>query len=276
MTTRPTILALFLLLLPALAQPATPPSLPADSAKRLEKVLAGTASAFVLHDRANDRTVRFDEERSRKRFTPFSTFKVPNSLIGLETGVIRDPVAVVRWDRARRPPADHWPEGWKRDHSLRSAFKGSAVWFYQDLALKVGPEKMRSFLRRFEYGNQDTSGGIDQFWLASSLKISADEQVRFLRAFYDGKLGLSPRTNEIARDLFVYEKTPTYTLSAKTGSGPLGPGKALGWFVGYVETRGNVYFFAINTDGPSYTAIKDKRIDLTKAALRAVGVLPES
>lgn len=264
-----------LLLLPALAQPAAPPPLPADSARRLEKVFAGTESAFVLHDRTHNRTIRFDEERSRKRLTPFSTFKVPNSLIGLETGVIRDPDAVVPWDRARRPPADHWPEGWKRDHSLRTAFKGSAVWFYQDLAVKAGPEKMRTFLQRFSYGNQDTSGGVDQFWLNSSLKISAEEQVRFLRAFYGGRLGLSPRTNEIARDLFVYEKTPSYTLSAKTGGGPLGPGKALGWFVGYVETRGNVYFFATNIDGPSYSAIRDPRTDLTKAALRAVGVLPE-
>lgn len=268
------ILAL-LIFFPTLTESAASPPLPADSAQRLEKVLAGTGSAFVLYDRAHDRTVRFDEERSRKRFTPFSTFKIPNSLIGLETGVIRDPDAVVKWDRARRPPAEHWPEGWKRDHSLRSAFKGSVVWFYQDLAKKAGPEKMRSFLRRFSYGNQDTSGGVDQFWLASSLQISADEQVCFLRAFYDGKLGLSPRTNEIARELFVYEKTPAYTLSAKTGGGPTGAGQALGWFVGYVETRGNVYFFATNTDGPSYTAIRDKRIDLTKAALRAVGVLPE-
>lgn len=145
----------------------------------------------------------------------------------------------------------------------------------EDLAKKVGPERMRSFLQLFSYGNQDTSGGVDQFWLASSLKISADEQVRFLRAFYDGKLGLSPQTNEIARALFVYEKAPAYTLSAKTGGGTIRPGQALGWFVGYVGTRGNVYFFATNTEGPSYTAIKDKRIDLTKAALRAVGVLPE-
>lgn len=269
------LLALLVFLLPALANSAAPPPLPADTAKRLEKVLAGTGSAFVLYDRAHDRTVRFDEERSRKRFTPFSTFKIPNSLIGLETGVIRDPDAVVPWDRAKRPPTDHWPEGWKRDHSLRTAFKASVVWFYQDLATKVGPERMRSFVQRFEYGNQDTSGGIDQFWLASSLTISADEQVRFLRAFYDGKLGFSPRTNEIARDLFLQEKTPAYALSAKTGGGPQGPGKALGWYVGYVETRGNVYFFALNTDGPSYDAIKDKRIDLAKAALRAVGVLPE-
>lgn len=249
---------------------------PADAGQRLDKILSGTNTAFVLYDPAHDLYVRFDPERCRKRFTPFSTFKIPNTLIGLETGVVADPDAVVKWDQAKYPAEDHWPDGWKRDHSLRSAFKGSAVWFYRDLAKRVGRERMGAFLKRFEYGNQDQSGGIDTFWLNSSLKISADEQVEFLKAFLDGELGLSPRTNRIAREIMVYEKAPAYTVSAKTGGGPLGSGKALGWFVGFVETGGKVYVFALNTDGPSYSAIKDKRIDLTKAALRAVGVLPEA
>jgi beta-lactamase class D len=251
-----------------------PPALPADAGERVARVLAGTESAFVLYDQAHDRYVRFDEARCRERFTPFSTFKIPNSAIGLETGVIQNPDALVRWDQAKHPPQSHWPEAWRRDHSLRSAFKASTVWFYQDMAVRIGPERMAKHVRQFGYGNQDTSGGIDQFWLASSLKISADEQVRFLRSFHAGKLGLSPRTTATVKDIMVQEKTPAFTLSAKTGGGPKSPDKGLGWYVGYVETRGNVYFFALNTDGPSYDAIKDKRIDLTKAALRAAGVLP--
>jgi beta-lactamase class D len=237
-------------------------------------VLSGTDSAFVLYDAARDRYVRFDEARCRERLTPFSTFKIPNSAIGLETGVIQDPEALVRWDQEKHPAQSHWPEAWPRDHSLRSAYKASVVWFYQDMAERIGPERMAKYVRRFGYGNQDTSGGITRFWLASSLRISADEQVRFLRALHDGKLGLSPRTTATVKDIMVQEKTPDYTLRAKTGGGPKGPGKALGWYVGWVETRGNVYFFALNTDGPGYDAIKDKRIDLTKAALRAAGVLP--
>ena len=197
------------LLLFAPAAPAR--TFPADAAQRLDKLLSGTNTAFVLYDKADDRYVRFDPERCRKRLTPFSTFKIPNSLIGLETGVIADPDAVVKWDQTKYPAEDHWPEGWKRDQSLRSAFKASAVWFYRDLAKKVGRESMSGFLKRFEYGNQDQCGGIDTFWLNSSLKISADEQVEFLKAFLDGQLGLAPRTNRIAREIMVYEKTPAYT-----------------------------------------------------------------
>ena len=98
--------------------------------------------------------------------------------------------------------------------------------------------------------------------------------MRFLQAFHDGRLGLKPETMRIAKEVFHYEKGDGYTLSAKTGGGETGPEQALGWFVGYLETGGNVYYFALNTDGASFAAIRDKRIDLTKRALRALGLLP--
>lgn len=267
-------LAVLILLLISHPVPARPASLPPDAEQRLAGILKGTDTAFVLFDTKHDRTVRFDPQRCRERFTPFSTFKIPNSLIALETGVAADPDATVRWDQKKHPAQSHWPDGWKRDHSLRSAFKASAVWFFQEVAVKVGPKRMAEHLRRFRYGNQDISGGIDQFWLASSLKISADEQVEFLRALLEGRLGVSRQSRDILRDIMVYEKTPAYTIRAKTGGGPAGPGKALGWLVGYVEANDNLYIFALNTDGPSYSAIKDKRIDLAKTALRELGVLP--
>jgi beta-lactamase class D len=266
------LILLFLIFCPGPAARSTP--LPPDAEQRIDKVLKGTNTAFVLYDTRHERTVRFDAKRCQQRFTPFSTFKIPNTLIALETGVVADPDAVVRWDPKKRPAQSHWPEGWKRDHSLRSAFQASAIWFFQEVAVKVGPRRMAEHLRRFRYGNQDISGGIDRFWLASSLKISADEQVEFLRALLEGRLGVSQRSRDILRDVMLYEKGPAYTIRAKTGGGPVGPGKALGWLVGYVEANDNVYIFALNTDGPSYDAIKDKRVDLAKAAMRELKVLP--
>jgi beta-lactamase class D len=149
------------------------------------------------------------------------------------------------------------------------------VWFYRDVAVAVGEERMAQYLERCQYGTRDISGGQDRFWLGSSLKISADEQVAFLRAFHEDRLGLSPRTTKIAKEVFVYEKKEGTTLSAKTGGGLTAPGRALGWFVGYLETEGRVYYFAMNIDGESFEAIRDKRIDLTKRALRSLGLLPE-
>ncbi|HEX8709947.1 MAG TPA: penicillin-binding transpeptidase domain-containing protein [Pyrinomonadaceae bacterium] len=235
--------------------------------------------AFVLYDLKNDRYLRYDEARCRTRFSPFSTFKIPNSLIGLESGVIRDAEFVIAWNRAKYPPQENWNiepfVHWGQDQTLSTAFKYSVVWYYRELALRVGAERMKSFVARLDYGNRDTSGGLDRFWLGSSLRISADEQVEFLKRLYAAKLPVSPRSLAIVRKLMIREETPAYRLSGKTGGGSLPDGKALGWFVGYVETKGNVYFFATNLEGPDYLAIRDERIDLTKRILAGLGYLPK-
>jgi beta-lactamase class D len=123
------------------------------------------------------------------------------------------------------------------------------VWYYQELARRIGPERMREYLRRFDYGNADIGGGIDQFWLTGDLRISADEQVAFLRRFLGDALGVSPRTAEIARDLLVLEETPDYRLSGKTGwAGVDIDGPEIGWLVGWLERDGQVHVYALNIE----------------------------
>jgi beta-lactamase class D len=248
------------------------------NAQDLSPFFKDTRGAFVLYDLKNDRYLRYNEERCRERFSPKSTFKIPNSLIGLETGVIRDADFVIPWNRQKYPPQDNWDQypfkHWGQDHTLRSAIKYSVVWYYRELALRVGQRRMKNFVTAFRYGNQDISGGIDNFWLGSGLKISADEQVEFLRKLYAGRLPVSRRSTEIVKDILVLEKTPEYTLSAKTGGGSIAEGRYIGWFIGYVETKGNVYFFACNIEGTSYPEIRDKRIDITKRILTELGLLP--
>jgi beta-lactamase class D len=248
------------------------------NAQDLSPFFKDTRGAFVLYDLKNDRYTRYNEERCRERFSPKSTFKIPNSLIGLETGVIRDADFVIPWNRQKYPPQDNWDQypfkHWGQDHTLRSAIKYSVVWYYRELALRVGQQTMKKFVTAFRYGNQDISGGIDNFWLGGGLKISADEQVEFLKKFYAGRLPVSGRSTEIVKDILVLEKTPQYTLSAKTGGGSIADGRYIGWFVGYLETKGNVYFFACNIEGASYPEIRDKRIDVTKRILAELGLLP--
>jgi beta-lactamase class D len=247
-------------------------------AQDLSPFFKDTNGAFVLYDQKNDRYIRYNEERCRERFSPKSTFKIPNSLIGLETGVIRDADFVIPWNRQKYPPQD-WNEypfkHWGQDHTLRSAIKYSVVWYYRELALRVGQERMKKYVTAFDYGNRDISGDIDYFWLGGGLRISADEQVEFLKKFYAGRLPVSKRSTEIVKDILVLEKTADYKLSAKTGGGPIAEGKYIGWFVGYVETKGNAYFFACNIEGSSYAGIRDKRIDVTKRILAELGYLPK-
>ena len=254
-------------------------------AQDLRPFFKDTTGAFVLYDLNNHRYVRYNAVRCRQRFSPFSTFKIPNSLIGLETQVIADADYVIGFEPEKFPEAAGWTTPpfveWKRDHTLRSALKYSVVWYYRELARRVGAERMKKYVAAFGYGNRDISGGLGSprlfqaFWLRSSLQISADEQIEFLKRFYTGKLPVSRRSQEIVKDILVLEKTPRYTLSGKTGGGARSAQTSLGWFVGYVETQGNVYFFATNIDGPNYEAIRDRRIDLTKAILKSLGYLPD-
>lgn len=245
----------------------------------LSSVFKGTKGAFVLYDMKSKRYVRYNEQRCRERFSPKSTFKIPNSLIGLETGVIRDAEFVIPWDREKYSPTTNWtPEqlvNWSKDQTLRSAIKYSVVWYYKELALRVGEQQMKKYVTAFKFGNNDISGRVDDFWLNNRLKISADEQVEFLKAFYMGRLPVSQRSTEVVKDILVFDKTPAYTLSAKTGGGPISQGVYIGWFVGYLETKGNVYFFATNIEGASFTEIRDKRIELTRQILRVLGYLPD-
>ncbi|MDQ3280528.1 MAG: penicillin-binding transpeptidase domain-containing protein [Acidobacteriota bacterium] len=250
----------------------------ADAAQDLAKIFGEHRGAFVMYDLKNDRYTRYDAQRCAQRFSPKSTFKIPNTLIGLESGVIRDANFVIPWDRVRNPPQPNWNVEpfvhWPHDQTLRTAFKWSVVWYYQELARRVGRERMQQFLRRFHYGNETIGQDVDQFWLDGSLQISANEQIDFLRRFYARKLPLRRRTFTIACDVMLVESTPEYRLTAKTGGGSIREGVVIGWYVGFVERGGNVYFFATNVEGPSYMSVRDLRIDVTKQALRALNVLP--
>lgn len=252
-------------------------------AQDLSSFFENTEGTFVSYDLKGDRYVRHNEERARRRFSPFSTFKIPSSLIGLETGVIKDAEFTILWDRKKYPPQERSTDPfvhWNQNQTLRSAMKHSVVWYYRELAGRVGGQQMKRFVSDFNYGNRDTSGGLsspnlfEAFWLRSTLQISADEQVEFLKKFYKEELSVSSRSTKIVKDIILLEETPAYRLSGKTGSGSPG-GKPLSWFVGYLETKSNVYFFAINIEGADYLASREKRVDLTKRILAKLGYLPK-
>ena len=236
------------------------------------------AGAFVLYDLKRDGYLRYNEARCRERFSPFSTFKIPNSLIGLDTGVIADAEHVIKWDEKKYPAFDRDTlpfSAWWQDQTLRTALKRSVVWYYRELALKVGEKRMRDYVRRLHYGNEDASGPLNGFWLNSTLKISADEQVEFLKRLYREDLPASKRSVKIVKEIATLEETPDHKLSGKTGGGPLGENRYLGWFVGYLETGGNTYFFATQIEGPTYVSIRDERIALTRRILAGLGHLKE-
>jgi beta-lactamase class D len=240
----------------------------------LAPAFEGQGGAFVLKALHGERVDRFNEKRCAERASPFSTFKIPNALIGLETGVLQDADTRIPWDSAKYPRSTlPDPSHWARDQTLRSAVRYSVVWYFREMALRVGDAAMKKYVQNFHYGNEDISGGLDRFWLGSSLMISPDEQVSFLERFYQGLLPVSARSVAIVKDIITLERTPQYTLSGKTGGGKQGE-TYLGWFVGYLETKGDVYFFATQLDGATFASIESARLAVTKRLLSRLGLLP--
>ncbi len=240
----------------------------------LAQYFQGIDGAFVLYDVKQDKYYRHNTKRCDERLSPCSTFKIPNALIALETGAASDASFTLKWDSLKTPRQNLFNPDWARDHDLRSAMRFSVVWYFQELARRIGEQNYKKFLGQMDYGNQNLAGGLDKFWLANSLKISATEQVEFLKKFYYGQLGLSSRAVDMVKSIIVLEQTGQYKLSGKTGAGPRENGKMLGWLVGYVETDANVYFYALNMDGENFQAIAEKRLALTKALLRELKIVP--
>ena len=149
----------------------------------LSKQFPKKNGTVVIYDQNADKYFVYNKQRSTLRLTPFSTFKIPNSLIALETGIIPDIEQIYQWDTAKYPREDSWPSQWNDKHNMRSAVKYSVVPFYRNIASQVGAVKMKSFVDKFKYGNKDISSGVDNFWLNGSLKISAMEQIDFLKGF---------------------------------------------------------------------------------------------
>lgn len=207
----------------------------------------GVEGSILIYDLNRDRTYQHNPSRNSTEFLPASTFKILNSLVALETGVIDDDLAILTWDGVERSvPA------WNRDLNMRVAFKQSAVWFYQVIARRVGHERMQQWVAAAGYGNQTIgeAADIDTFWLDGDLRITPEEQIQFLRRLYGNELPFSAEVMATVKDIMIVEQTPVYTIRAKTGWFGFGEPDQdqIGWYVGYVEQAGNVYFFATNID----------------------------
>ncbi len=194
--------------------------------------------SFVLYDPQADSYIYYNPQQYTQTFSPASSFKICNSLIGLETGVIKDENFIIPWDSITRQNPN-----WNSDHDLKTAFKNSTVWYYQELARRVGGKQMKYWLDQCKYGNADTSGGIDKFWLTGGLRISPEQQIDFLKRLHDEKLPFSKRTMKIVKKIIIAKDTLDYVVRAKTGWGSEN-NKDIGWYVGYIETKNKVYYFA--------------------------------
>lgn len=196
--------------------------------------------------------------RINERLSPCSTFKILNSLIALETKVVQDENETLTWDGIIR----EYPF-WNKDHSMRSAIKVSTVWFYQEMARRIGSKQMQQLVLQAHYGNTDTSDSLTDFWLGNgSLKISANEQIDFLTKLLRNQLPFSTHSITTVKDIMTIEKNQKYILAGKTGSCA-----GVGWFVGFLEEDNTIKVFAFNIKGAgaSGSIIKEIVIEYLKS-----------
>jgi beta-lactamase class D len=230
---------------------------------------AGTVGTFVGYKTDDYVVIASDKDRSGEAMLPASTFKIPNSVIALETGVVGDPDKdVFKWDGVAGSI-----EAWNRDHTLRTAIAASVVPVYQEIARRIGAERMQKYLDLFEYGNRDIGGGIDQFWLTGNLRIDPVQQIDFVDRLRRGVLPVSKRSQELVRDILPVTKSGDSIMRAKTGLLGAELGKpSLGWVVGWAEKGSASTVFALNIDVREPRHIAD-RMNLAQQCLTDIGAI---
>src|SRR3990172_9040931 len=225
--------------------------------------------SFVVYDLSKDSYFYYDSARCYEQFIPASTFKIPNSIIGLETGVIKDENFVILWDSVVRQI-----EAWNHDMDLKTAIKVSCVPYYQELARRVGEVKMQEMVNKLKYGNMNISGGLDRFWLTGELRISQAEQIDFLKRLYKEELPVSKRSMDITKNIMLLEDNHVYKLRAKTGWCDTKDSISIGWFVGWIEKDGNAYIFAVNIESSNpQENFASARKEITMKILKELGII---
>jgi beta-lactamase class D len=258
----------------------------ADWGKKYEQYGIKNA-CIIIRDNNHESIHYYNKERCIERFLPASTFKIFNSLVALETAVAPDERLLIKWDSVKSRP------GCDQDLTMKDAFAESCLWYYQEIARRIGPAKMQHYLDTMKYGNMLMAGSIDKFWINDSLKISADEQAGFIKRLYFAELPVSERSQRIVKNLMLREEKPGYRLYYKTGTGQVGD-KYLYWVTGFIERiehvkehkssmnkideRNYPYFFSQNFEMPVSDTSHDwfdTRIEILKEVLKDYGAMPK-
>ena len=222
---------------------------------------------FVLYDVTANTYIGHDKARAERRYVPASTFKIPNSLIGLSVGAVKSVDEVLPYRGDPQP----FIKAWGKDMGLREAIALSNVPIYQELARRIGLDRMRNNVSSMNYGNKEIGITVDNFWLNGPLKISALEQTQFLAKLAQGALPFPQAFQKSVREIVLLEQGENWRLYGKTGW-QNAPDQGVGWWVGWVQKDGHVYAFALNIDIQKASDLS-KRIELGKASLKALGIL---
>lgn len=225
---------------------------------------------FGLYNNGSGEITVYNLSRYRdSAYSPASTFKIVNSLIGLQTGVIVNDSMVIKWDGIKRPV-----EAWNKDLNMYEAFRVSAVPYYQEVARRIGKDTMQHWLDSLGYGNRKIGNHIDSFWLDNSLLVKPDEELGLVKKLYFDELPFYKLNQETVKRAMLFEDNTQYKLSYKTGWDYTPDGHALGWVVGWIEENNHPYFFVLNIESPDANIdMVTVRMKLLKDILKQLGFM---
>lgn len=196
---------------------------------------------FVLYDLNADTWQIYNKSFATKRVSPNSTYKIYSALFALENQYITPFFTNMDWNGQKYSISE-----WNQKQTLTSALKNSVNWYFQTLDQKAELTELNQFYQKIAYGNHDLSGGISNFWLESSLKISPLEQVELLKKLHTNEFHFQKQNIQTIKNALKLSSSNNATLYGKTGTGTVNGKNVNGWFIGYVESAGNTHFFATN------------------------------
>ncbi|HEY6505483.1 MAG TPA: penicillin-binding transpeptidase domain-containing protein [Chitinophagaceae bacterium] len=226
---------------------------------------------FALMNNGTGKFTVYNLARYRdSSYLPASTFKIVNSLIGLQTGKITNDSMVIKWDSVKR-----WADDWNRDLTMYNAFRVSAVNYYQEVARRIGKDTMQLWLDSLKYGTRKIKTTVDSFWLDNSLKITPDEQLGLVkRLYFDDLKPFFKSYQEMVKRAMLFENNTNYRLGYKTGWGFTEEGHAIGWVVGWIEENNHPHFFVLNIESPERDFdMRTVRMKMLKDILKQLGFL---
>ena len=217
---------------------------------------------FGMFDNGRGEFNIYNLERFRdSTYLPASTFKIVNSLIGIQTGRMNDENDTIRWDGMESSNANC-----NHNLSMKEAFKYSCVPWFRELARRIGRDTMQHWLDTLGYGRRYDApvikNNLDTFWLDNTVKVTADEQLGLVKKLYFDQLPFQNRAQRVVKTMMLRENNSNYKLSYKEGWGKMENGNSLGWMVGWIEENIHPYFFVLQIESA------DRNLDIPSARMQ--------
>lgn len=232
----------------------------------LSKYFGEYEGCFVLYDLQKDTWKIHDIKRATLRVAPNSTYKIYNALFGLENGIITPENSLIDWNGNTYPF-----EVWNADQTLSSAMSASVNWYFEYIDEQLGRTSVQEYLHKMGYGNEDLSGDFSSYWMESSLKISPIEQVELLTRLQNRNLEFAPKNVKAVKNAIHISSSSFGDFYGKTGTGRVNGEDVNGWFIGFVESQNNTYFFATNIQSEQ-RATGSKASDITLSILSDLNI----